>query len=203
MLEWVSLAKRGVKLSCLPTTHWDSFRSWPTCCLFTAGELLPPQFPFFVFHFIHRSYLRAFLSSVLSFSSFLPCLVHSSSQFSLDSSSFSSLPILRSCTFPLGLLTGLYRWAYKRCCMVVLWSFYKAMAFALTNLWFSCFNAISGQTLYESWTLAMYHVLFTSLPILCFGIFDQDVPRRTAQAYPQLYEDGRTNQVLRGRGDFL
>lgn len=88
------------------------------------------------------------------------------------------------------------RWAYKRVVMVVLWSFYKSIVFAFTNVWFEIYSSASGQTLFESWTLGMYHVLFTSLPILVFGMFDQDVARRTAQSYPQLYEAGRLGEDL-------
>lgn len=58
---------------------------------------------------------------------------------------------------------------------------------------FSFFNNFSGQIAYESWTLFFYNVLFTVLPPLVIGIFDQFVSARVLDRYPQLYTLGQTN----------
>ena len=36
-----------------------------------------------------------------------------------------------------------------------------------------------------------FHVFFTSLPIIIFAVYDQDVSVRTALKYPELYSMGR------------
>ena len=58
---------------------------------------------------------------------------------------------------------------------------------------FSFFNNFSGQIAYESWTLSLYNVVFTVLPPLVIGIFDQFVSARILDRYPQLYMLGQRN----------
>jgi phospholipid-transporting ATPase len=58
---------------------------------------------------------------------------------------------------------------------------------------FSFFNNFSGQVSYESWTLSLYNVVFTVLPPLVIGVFDQFVSARILDRYPQLYMLGQKN----------
>jgi hypothetical protein len=58
---------------------------------------------------------------------------------------------------------------------------------------YSLFNDYSGQIVYESWTWSFYNVLFTVLPPLVIGIFDQFVSARMLDRYPQLYKLGQSN----------
>ena len=72
-------------------------------------------------------------------------------------------------------------------------SFYKNITLYMTQFWFSFFNNFSGQVAYESWTLSMYNVVFTLLPPLVIGVFDQFVSARILDRYPQLYMLGQQN----------
>jgi len=63
-------------------------------------------------------------------------------------------------------------------------------------LQYSFFNNFSGQIAYESWTLSLYNVLFTVLPPLVIGIFDQFVYARFLDRYPQLYTLGQKNEFF-------
>jgi phospholipid-transporting ATPase len=67
------------------------------------------------------------------------------------------------------------------------------VAVILTCSQFSFFNNFSGQIAYESWTLSFYNVLFTLLPPLVIGVFDQFVSARILDRYPQLYRLGQSN----------
>jgi phospholipid-transporting ATPase len=58
---------------------------------------------------------------------------------------------------------------------------------------FSFLNNFSGQIAYESWTLSLYNVVFTVLPPLVIGVFDQFVSARILDRYPQLYILGQKN----------
>ena len=58
---------------------------------------------------------------------------------------------------------------------------------------YSFFNNFSGQIAYESWTLSYYNVIFTVLPPLVIGVFDQFVSARMLDRYPQLYMLGQQN----------
>lgn len=61
---------------------------------------------------------------------------------------------------------------------------------------YSFFNNFSGQIAYESWTLSLYNVVFTVLPPLVIGIFDQFVSARFLDRYPQLYTLGQKNEFF-------
>ncbi|KAI0629096.1 phospholipid-translocating P-type ATPase [Trametes polyzona] len=84
-------------------------------------------------------------------------------------------------------------WSYTRLSKMLLYSFYKNIVLYMTQFWFSFFNNFSGQIAYESWTLSLYNVVFTVLPPLVIGVFDQFVSARILDRYPQLYMLGQRN----------
>ncbi|THH02278.1 hypothetical protein EW026_g541 [Hermanssonia centrifuga] len=84
-------------------------------------------------------------------------------------------------------------WSYQRLSKLILYSFYKNIVLYMTQFWFSFFNNFSGQIAYESWTLSLYNVVFTLLPPLVIGVFDQFVSARILDRYPQLYMLGQKN----------
>ncbi|EIW54583.1 phospholipid-translocating P-type ATPase [Trametes versicolor FP-101664 SS1] len=84
-------------------------------------------------------------------------------------------------------------WSYTRLSKMLLYSFYKNIVLYMTQFWFSFFNNFSGQIAYESWTLSLYNVVFTVLPPLVIGVFDQFVSARILDRYPQLYMLGQKN----------
>ncbi|KAJ2005662.1 hypothetical protein GGI04_002158, partial [Coemansia thaxteri] len=81
------------------------------------------------------------------------------------------------------------RWCYVRVSMFIMGTFYKCMAFYTTQLIFQFYTGFSGTSLFESWTLSMYNTLFSILPVLVVGIFEQDLQPATLLAYPELYRD--------------
>ena len=90
---------------------------------------------------------------------------------------------------PLLLVHG--RWSYQRIATLILYSFYKNMAFSASQFWFAIMSNFTGQTLYESAYIALYNVFFTSMPIMMIGIFDQGVSKNSVQMYPSLYLPGQ------------
>lgn len=58
---------------------------------------------------------------------------------------------------------------------------------------YSWFNDFSGQIAFEGWSMSYYNVIFTILPPLVIGIFDQYVSARMLDRYPQLYQLGQQN----------
>ncbi|KAI3635167.1 hypothetical protein MIR68_006733 [Amoeboaphelidium protococcarum] len=79
-------------------------------------------------------------------------------------------------------------WSYARLSKLILFSFYKNITLYMTQLWFAFYNGFSGQTIYESWTISLYNVIFTVLPPLFIGVFDQYLSARVLGEYPQLYK---------------
>ncbi|GME68297.1 unnamed protein product [[Candida] boidinii] len=83
------------------------------------------------------------------------------------------------------------RYNYVRTSKFVLCTFYKEMLFYLTQLLYQRYTLFTGSSLYESWSLSMFNTLFTSLPVLCIGMFEKDLRPSTLLAIPQLYSKGR------------
>ena len=85
------------------------------------------------------------------------------------------------------------RWSYLRISKIIGYFFYKNTLFTLTQFWFNCFAGFSGQRFYDDWYQSAYNVLFTSVPVIVIGLFDQDVNRAMGKAFPQLYMAGQKN----------
>ncbi|KAJ1557544.1 hypothetical protein HK096_006686, partial [Nowakowskiella sp. JEL0078] len=56
-----------------------------------------------------------------------------------------------------------------------------------------------SKTLYESWILACYNVIFAVFQPIAIGIFDQYVSARMLDRYPQLYQLGQRSQFYNHR----
>lgn len=79
------------------------------------------------------------------------------------------------------------RWNYIRTCKYTLGTFWKEFMFYLTQALFQRYVGYTGTSLYESWSLSMFNTLFTSLPVIFMGIFEQDLRASTLLAVPELY----------------
>jgi phospholipid-transporting ATPase len=86
-------------------------------------------------------------------------------------------------------------WSYQRLSKLILYSFYKNIVLYMLksvvlkrslarpklmrdthSFWYAFSNSFSGQVLFESWTLTFYNVVFTVLPPVVLGVFDQVSP---------------------------
>ncbi|KAF9187860.1 hypothetical protein BGZ50_001716 [Haplosporangium sp. Z 11] len=85
------------------------------------------------------------------------------------------------------------RWSYVRISKFVLGTFYKCATFYLTQGLFQIFTGFSGTSLYEQWTLSFYNTLFSSLPVMVVGMFEQDLKATTLLLVPELYTYGQRN----------
>lgn len=95
--------------------------------------------------------------------------------------------------FLLRLLLVHGRWNYIRTCKYTLGTFWKEMVFYLTQALYQRYAGYTGTSLYESWSLAMFNTLFTSLPVIFMGIFEKDLAASTLLAVPELYSVGQRN----------
>jgi phospholipid-translocating P-type ATPase (flippase) len=83
------------------------------------------------------------------------------------------------------------RMNYRRIAVVILYSFYKNCVLVTTLFWFNFFNGFSGSALLNGNVQAMYNVIFTSFPIIVYGILDRDVEFKSCSRFPVLYEFGQ------------
>lgn len=98
--------------------------------------------------------------------------------------------------FLLKLLLVHGRYNYIRTSKFVICTFYKELLFYLSQLVYQRYTMFTGSSLYESWSLSMFNTLFTSLPVLCIGMFDKDLNPATLLAIPELYSKGVNNETF-------
>ncbi|GAB1286839.1 Phospholipid-transporting ATPase [Apodemus speciosus] len=97
------------------------------------------------------------------------------------------------------------RWSYYRMCKFLCYFFYKNFAFTLVHFWFAFFCGFSAQTVYDQWFITLFNIVYTSLPVLAMGIFDQaqDIGEQNSMDCPQLYEPGQLNLLFNKRRFFI
>ncbi|OAY72665.1 putative phospholipid-transporting ATPase 9 [Ananas comosus] len=79
-------------------------------------------------------------------------------------------------------------WCYRRISSMICYFFYKNITFGFTLFFYEAYTSFSGEPAYNDWFLSLYNVLFTSLPVIALGVFDQD--------FPMLYQEGVQNVLF-------
>ncbi len=74
--------------------------------------------------------------------------------------------------------------------------FYKNVAGFTAQFYYAFFNNYSTQSLYDSFNLALFNIVFTSIPIFVFGILEQNIPAERLLSDPALYGKIARNQLL-------
>ncbi|KLO12310.1 phospholipid-translocating P-type ATPase [Schizopora paradoxa] len=82
------------------------------------------------------------------------------------------------------------RWSYMRVADMHANFFYKNVIWTLAMFWFLFFNSFDATYLYEYTFILLCNLVFTSLPVIAMGAFDQDLNARASLAFPQLYLRG-------------
>lgn len=88
------------------------------------------------------------------------------------------------------------RYNYTRVSKFFLCTFYKELAFYMTQMIFQWYTMFSSSSIYESWAFSLYSTLFTSFPVFCVGMFERDLKPRTLLRVPELYNTGRLGTAL-------
>uniref|UniRef100_A0A8C7AGQ3 Phospholipid-transporting ATPase n=1 Tax=Neovison vison TaxID=452646 RepID=A0A8C7AGQ3_NEOVI len=91
------------------------------------------------------------------------------------------------------------RWSYMRVCKFLRYFIYKTAASMMVQIWFSFYNGFSAQPLYEGWFLALFNLLYSTLPVLYLGLFEQDVSAERSLQLPELYVGGQKDELFNCR----
>ncbi|XP_046854254.1 phospholipid-transporting ATPase VA-like isoform X2 [Xenia sp. Carnegie-2017] len=86
-------------------------------------------------------------------------------------------------------------WCYDRISKLILYFFYKNMMFVMVLFWFQLYNGFSGSNAINDVNLIFFNLIFTSLPPIISGIWDQDVSCDVLLAKPFLYAQGRESML--------
>eukprot|EP00730_Choanoeca_flexa_P018908 TRINITY_DN9220_c0_g1_i1.p1 TRINITY_DN9220_c0_g1~~TRINITY_DN9220_c0_g1_i1.p1 ORF type:complete len:1173 (+),score=384.81 TRINITY_DN9220_c0_g1_i1:188-3706(+) len=90
-------------------------------------------------------------------------------------------------------------WSYDRIAQLILFFYYKNASLVYVLFYFQFFCGFTGQPHIEQMYLQTYNLLWTSLPPIVIGIFDQDVPEALLHSMPFLYEQGRKDLSYRDK----
>ncbi|KAG9232656.1 putative phospholipid-transporting ATPase IA [Amylocarpus encephaloides] len=85
-------------------------------------------------------------------------------------------------------------WLYVRTAKFILLTFWKEMLFYVVQLLYQRWNGYTGTSLFESWSLAVWNTLFTALPVMIPGVFEQDLSAETLLNIPELYGYGQQSR---------
>lgn len=87
---------------------------------------------------------------------------------------------------------------YRKNSSLVLYSFYKNVLLNFPNFWFGYFNWFSGQTAYEEVGYQLFNILFTSVPIFIFALFDKQTTDTVLLKNPKYYAVGPQRLLFNG-----
>ncbi|KAK6644623.1 hypothetical protein RUM43_000891 [Polyplax serrata] len=90
-------------------------------------------------------------------------------------------------------------WYYLRVATLVQYFFYKNLAFVLPQFFYLFFSGYSAQSLYDGAYLTGYNTIFTSFPILIYGLFEQNYKETELEKEPALYLINNRNTLMSWR----
>ncbi|CAO3628354.1 unnamed protein product [Cunninghamella echinulata] len=82
------------------------------------------------------------------------------------------------------------RWSYLRTAELIMGFFFKNIVWTFVLFWFQIFCQFTGTMMYDYALVTLYNLIFTSLPIIFLGIWDQDLDAKKSLLYPELYRMG-------------
>lgn len=91
------------------------------------------------------------------------------------------------------------RWCYRRVAILINYTFYKNMVVVLPQYYLGFVSGFSGQKLYNDWMYQLYNVIHSMLPIMLFGVLDQDVSKKVSMETPALFAMGPRREYLNPR----
>lgn len=88
-------------------------------------------------------------------------------------------------------------WYYHRVCILVQYSFYKNVVAFTPQLFMAFFNSYSTESLYDSLSLTVYNIIYTSVPIFVFSLLEQHKSQLELLQNPATYHTFSGNRLLR------
>ncbi|KAI9245704.1 hypothetical protein BDA99DRAFT_447769 [Phascolomyces articulosus] len=89
------------------------------------------------------------------------------------------------------------RWSYIRTSEMIMGFFYKNIVWTFILFWYQIFCQFTGSMMFEYALVTLYNLVFTSLPIIFLGIWDQDLSAKISLMYPELYRMGLRNDMFK------
>lgn len=88
------------------------------------------------------------------------------------------------------------RESYRKNCTVICYNFYKNMLVVFPLFCYGAFSAYSGQLMFNMWLYQLYNLLFSSIPIGIYAIFDREKEYSLLEKDPKSFQIGLKNQLF-------
>lgn len=85
---------------------------------------------------------------------------------------------------------------YRKNTNLILYNFFKNLMFNMPTLWFGYFNWFSGQSPFEQVSMTLFNILYTSMPIIIYSLFDRQTTDTVLLKNPKYYDLGRLDYNL-------
>uniref|UniRef100_A0A3Q3VSE1 Phospholipid-transporting ATPase n=1 Tax=Mola mola TaxID=94237 RepID=A0A3Q3VSE1_MOLML len=82
-------------------------------------------------------------------------------------------------------------WCYTRLANMIIYFFYKNVAYVNLLFWYQFFCGFSGTAMIDYWLMIFFNLFFTSAPPIMFGIMDKDLSAEMLLGVPELYRTGQ------------
>ncbi|KNC98070.1 phospholipid-translocating P-type ATPase, flippase [Spizellomyces punctatus DAOM BR117] len=82
------------------------------------------------------------------------------------------------------------RWSFGRICEMILCFFVKNVVWVMVLFWYQFYAGFSAQSVYDFTYTLLYNIVFTGLPVIMIGVFDQDLSPRSILSHPAVYHSG-------------
>ncbi|KAI4899202.1 hypothetical protein NFI96_023595 [Prochilodus magdalenae] len=82
-------------------------------------------------------------------------------------------------------------WCYTRLANMIIYFFYKNVAYVNLLFWYQFFCGFSGTAMIDYWFMIFFNLIFTSTPPIMFGIMDREVSAYMLLQLPELYKRGQ------------
>jgi len=111
--------------------------------------------------------------------------------------------LLGSCDYGIGqfkhlknLLLFHGRESYRKNAYVTYFIIYKNFLFLVPTIIYALYSGFQGINIYGDWTMQLFNILFTALPVLIFGVIDLEYDKEVLLHNPQIYKEGITNELF-------
>lgn len=95
------------------------------------------------------------------------------------------------------------RESYRKNSSLVLFNFWKNMLLVLPQLWYALiFTNFSGGSMYDIYLYQLVNIIFTSVPIINFAVFDVEMEQKVFESNPKTYLLG-IREACFNKGAFL
>ena len=82
-------------------------------------------------------------------------------------------------------------WYYTRISFLAQYSFYKQIACFLAHDFYGFYSNFSAQTMYNSNFLLLYNTIYTLVPVVVYGLYEQPYSDKVLLRLPELYRINR------------